>query len=205
MGPETSRNRGMTRSGPKRGTPQPTLKLGGTCGWFPQVPHPTIEFRKNGAGGNRTPVHLRTCREKTRLLSRAQRQAQRVMLGGSGDGEVGRSADLPGSRLGLSPVLGRRWGHDPSLREPHRPWVRIRVEALSVGTARDGTPKWSKMMMPRSAFFLSTSGLPVSARDGGSNKGSISCHTTSGSSSAARFVPKCTCADSRTYRPILGF
>lgn len=52
MGPETRRNGETVRSGPKHGTP----KISGTCGLFPQVP----EIRKNGAGGNRTPVPRRS-------------------------------------------------------------------------------------------------------------------------------------------------
>ena len=50
--PVLSRGRERAWSGPQRGTPQPTFKLGGTCGVLPQVP----VFRRNGAGGNRTPV-----------------------------------------------------------------------------------------------------------------------------------------------------
>jgi hypothetical protein len=36
------------------------FKVAGTCGSFPQVPYPTTENRKNGAGGNRTPVSVQS-------------------------------------------------------------------------------------------------------------------------------------------------
>jgi len=104
MGPETSRNRGVTRSGPERGTPQPTFKLGGTCGSFPQVP----VFQKNGAGGNRTPEHSRNLRENTPIPTDAQRRAQRGTHWGrngaqDGDQRAARRGDQSRPRRGRTP------------------------------------------------------------------------------------------------------